>query len=407
VDYSSNTYTDTGSYSPGISTNIYSNGDGSFNGSYSAYYSGDWFTYDAVSFSNIEQFQITGTVAGDNITTGDGDDTVNGGDGNDIISAGDGDDIINGSDGDDTITGGGGINTIDGGNGIDTVVDANLSSATDALTIDDSDTGKNFTLPDGTSIANVERFTNLTLGSGNDVVNFTHQLNNMIHTGAGNDTINSGLGRDTVISGRGDDHIVVNTASLVIIELPNEGNDTIFSSINYNLAGLTQIDNLTLTGTLDINGIGNRKDNIITGNSGQNVLTGLQGNDTFVFNLGDSVVGKPDRIGDFQFGKDKIRVNGVLPSVLTHAGNSGASTLSSLVDSVFIDANRALDGNQGLGTNSAALVVSTAQGIGGTYLIVNDGLVGFNTATDLVINLMGYSDGLPGLGNIAVGSLFV
>ncbi|WP_305728323.1 bluetail domain-containing putative surface protein, partial [Cylindrospermopsis raciborskii] len=221
------------------------------------------------------------------------------------------------------------------------------------------------------------------------------------------DDINATRGQTTVMPGKGDDIIRVNSASVVIIELPNEGNDTVFSSINYNLASLPQIENLTLWGTEDINGIGNRRDNVITGNSGQNVLTGLQGNDTFVFNLGDSVVGKPDRIGDFQFGKDKIKVNGVLPSVLTRAGNSSASTLNSLVDSVFIDGNGATSGNQGLGTNSAALVVSTAQGIGGTYLIVNDGVGGFNPATDLVINLTGYSSNLPGLGNIAVGSLFV
>ncbi|MBA4451251.1 calcium-binding protein, partial [Cylindrospermopsis raciborskii CS-506_D] len=74
----------------------------------------------------------------------------------------------------------------------------------------------------------------------------------------------------------GDDIIRVNSASVVIIELPNEGNDTVFSSINYNLASLPQIENLTLWGTEDINGIGNRRDNVITGNSGQNVLTGLQ-----------------------------------------------------------------------------------------------------------------------------------
>jgi len=191
----------------------------------------------------------------------------------------------------------------------------------------------------------------------------------------------------------------------VIIELPNEGNDTVFSSVNYNLAAFPQIENLTLTGTTDINGIGNGKDNVITGNSGQNVLRGLQGNDTFVFNFGDSVVGKPDRIGDFQFGKDKIRVNGLSPSVLTRATNSTASTLDSLVNSVFIDASGAESGNQAFATNSAALVVSTAQGIGGTYLIVNDAIGGFNPATDLVINLTGYGGTLPGVGNIGVSSL--
>ena len=78
--------------------------------------------------------------------------------------------------------------------------------------------------------------------------------------------------------------------------------------MNYNLAALTHIENLTLTGTDDITGIGNRRDNVITGNSGQNVLVGLQGNDTFVFNFGDSTVAKPDRIRDFGVGQDRIQI---------------------------------------------------------------------------------------------------
>lgn len=209
--------------------------------------------------------------------------------------------------------------------------------------------------------------------------------------------------------GNGDDTIVVNNASSVIIELPNQGGDTIVSSVNYNLAALTQIENLTLTGTEDINGIGNRKDNMITGNSGQNLLTGLQGNDTFVFNFGDSQVGKPDRIADFQIGKDKIKINTLVGGVstLTRASNTTSSSLGSLVDSVFLDANGAVEGNQTLGNNSAALVVSTTAGIGGTYLVVNDDVSGFDSSTDLVINMTGYSGTLPGLGIIPVTSLFV
>jgi hypothetical protein len=81
--------------------------------------------------------------------------------------------------------------------------------------------------------------------------------------------------------------------------------------------------------------------------------------------------------------------------------------LGSLVDSVFLDANGAVGGNQTLGNNSAALVVSTTAGIGGTYLVVNDGVTGFNSSTDLVINMTGYSGTLPGLGIIPVTSLFV
>jgi Ca2+-binding RTX toxin-like protein len=107
----------------------------------------------------------------------------------------------------------------------------------------------------------------------------------------------------------------VNTASDVILELPNEGTDTIVSSVNYNLAAQTHIENLILTGTDDITGIGNRKNNVITGNSGQNVLVGLQGDDTFIFNFGDSTVAKPDRIRDFGVGADRIQVgNQLLPT---------------------------------------------------------------------------------------------
>ncbi|MGJ0604508.1 bluetail domain-containing putative surface protein [Cylindrospermopsis raciborskii] len=39
------------------------------------------------------------------------------------------------------------------------------------------------------------------------------------------------------------------------------------------------------------------------------------------------------------------------------------------------------------------------------YLIVNDGIGGFNPATDLVINLTGYSSTLPRVGNIGVSNL--
>jgi Ca2+-binding RTX toxin-like protein len=101
LDYSSNNYT--GSRA-GITSSI--SGSNSFNGYYLAYtyYINSWDNiYDQVSFSNIERFQITGTVAGDNITTGSGNDIINGGDGNDTISGGSGDDTINGGDGSDTI----------------------------------------------------------------------------------------------------------------------------------------------------------------------------------------------------------------------------------------------------------------------------------------------------------------
>ena len=152
-------------------------------GGHDGYYSAYTFSYDQVSFSNIERFEITGTVA------------------NDLISTGDGNDIIDGGEGDDTINSGAGDDTINSGAGIDTLVDADFSSATTDINLDDTDNGKTITVPDGTTVTNIERFTNLTTGSGNDVISFTQRINNNINTGGGDDTINSGLGIDSVDGG--------------------------------------------------------------------------------------------------------------------------------------------------------------------------------------------------------------
>ncbi len=59
------------------------------------------------------------------------------------------------------------------------------------------------------------------------------------------------------------------------------GIDTVQSSITYTLGQF--IENLTLTGTANINGTGNSLDNILVGNSGNNVLTGGTGSDTYIF----------------------------------------------------------------------------------------------------------------------------
>ncbi|WP_138499256.1 Calx-beta domain-containing protein [Nostoc sp. PA-18-2419] len=58
--------------------------------------------------------------------------------------------------------------------------------------------------------------------------------------------------------------------------------DTLQASTTTTLAD--GIENLTLTGTSNINGTGNSGNNILTGNSGNNILAGGIGNDTYAFN---------------------------------------------------------------------------------------------------------------------------
>ncbi len=82
---------------------------------------------------------------------------------------------------------------------------------------------------------------------------------------------------DTLMGGKGDDIYILQRPDLVI-ERPGEGRDTVMASFDYALA--TNLENLVLTGTDHIDGTGNGRDNVLTGNSGRNRLDGKGGNDT-------------------------------------------------------------------------------------------------------------------------------
>jgi Ca2+-binding RTX toxin-like protein len=179
-----------------------------------------------------------------------------------------------------------------------------------------------------------------------------------------------------------------------------------------------------------INGTGNALNNSITGSSdnnildggagadsinggiGADVLTGSTGNDIFVFQFGQSIAGAMDRITDFTIGADTIDLltaGGLAtpaPVAFSRAANNISTNLATLISNVFSDANGTLVGNQALGLNSAALVVATDRAIAGSYLIINDATNGFQSTTDLLINLTGYSGSLPGLGSITPSTWF-
>jgi ELWxxDGT repeat protein len=252
---------------------------------------------------------------------------------------------------------------------------------------------------------------------------------------SGPDTLAGTSGADAMTGLAGNDTYTVNNAGDLVIEALNQGTDTVQAAISYTLPN--NVENLLLTGTGNLNGAGNALNNQITGNSGNNSLNGAAGTDTLIggagndtlngaagvdtltggvgtdiliFQFSQSTSAALDRVTDFAIGTDKIdllsQAGGAInaPVAFTRAANSTTTNINTIVTNVFTDANGATAGNQALGINSAVLVRDISSS---TYLIINDGTAGFQSANDLVINLTGLTGAFPALGTIPVNSFFV
>jgi hypothetical protein len=97
--------------------------------------------------------------------------------------------------------------------------------------------------------------------------------NDIIGGFSGNDYLDGGAGADVMHGGDGNDTYVVDSPKDVVSEDGN-GLDVVLSSVTYSLAQYGSLENLTLTGTANINGSGNGANNVITGNGGDNILAG-------------------------------------------------------------------------------------------------------------------------------------
>ena len=201
--------------------------------------------------ANVENLTLTGTTAVNG--TGNAD--------NNVLTGNSAANVLTGGAGNDTYVVGTGDTTIEAaGAGTDTVQSA-IS---------------------WTLATNVE---NLTL-AGTAAINGTgNTLNNVLTGNTGNNVLDGGAGGDTMAGGTGNDTYYVDNAADVTTEAVSAGTDTVISSINWTLA--TNLENLTLSGSANINATGNTVANVLTGNAGANVLNGGAGADTMAGGMGN------------------------------------------------------------------------------------------------------------------------
>jgi Ca2+-binding RTX toxin-like protein len=111
---------------------------------------------------------------------------------------------------------------------------------------------------------------------------------------AGDDILDGNAGADLLLGGSGDDIYRIDDRRDRVVERPNEGTDTVESSLSFTLPD--QVENLILEGSGDLEGTGNALDNLIVGNEGNNRLDGRAGADEMIGGDGDDtcLVDDPD-----------------------------------------------------------------------------------------------------------------
>ncbi|MEM9448006.1 MAG: calcium-binding protein [Cyanobacteria bacterium P01_E01_bin.6] len=272
--------------------------------------------------------------------------------GDDRLIGKSGDDVLNGGTGADFLRGGGGNDqyVVDNlgdrirervGKGIDTVsssINYVLGNTLENLfllgngAINGKGNGLDNTIT-GTSGNNV-----LSGAAGDDVLNGGRghdQLdggagNDALTGGSGHDWLDGGIGRDTLEGGNGDDTYIVESSSDRVIEIVNQGIDTVQASIDYTLEDF--VEHLILLGTV-IEGTGNESNNELTGNAANNRLSGKGGDDRLNGQSGDDILdggtGADIMIGSL--GNDLFTVDDVGDRVVERV-NEGIDEVRSLIN---------------------------------------------------------------------------
>jgi Ca2+-binding RTX toxin-like protein len=124
-------------------------------------------------------------------------------------------------------------------------------------------------------------------GGGNDLLE-GHGGQDYLQGDAGIDRLDGGEDADTMAGGADNDFYIVDNLGDELIEGLNHGTDRVESSVSFTLGA--NVEHLTLTGTADLNGLGNELNNDITGNDGINRLDGQGGTDHLIGGIGNDIL---------------------------------------------------------------------------------------------------------------------
>ncbi|NJM47105.1 MAG: hypothetical protein HC860_13860 [Alkalinema sp. RU_4_3] len=241
----------------------------------------DWL--DSISFTGIEQFNVTGTRNNDKISVWIGNDVINGGDGDDEIDGGGGEDNINAGNGNDVVTVRSDRFNVDGGSGND-ILRLNLSAQNIGVDFTVTSTGLS-----GGIAAIVKNFEYVSIigSQDKDIINLSAlSYNSWVQGNRGNDILSTGAGEDRLDGGDGDDILRAGAGD------DRGANRFIAAEDDYDISGLYGGNgNDQLFGEAgNDNLFGGAGDDILNGGDGEDYLEDVLGNNQFIGGLGNDFV---------------------------------------------------------------------------------------------------------------------
>ena len=312
--------------------------------------------------------------------------------------------LIYGTTGDDILDGAGGADVMIGGAGNDAYVVDNASDFVFENPGEGADTV--YSTAHFRLAADLEY---LVLQGSADLQGYGNSQSNAIVGNTGNNLLNGEAGANSMYGGAGNDVYFVDDAGDVVIENANEGNDTVYASIDYGLTA--NVDNLILQGSANLQAYGNNGVNALFGNSGNNILNGEggadhmfggAGNDVYVVdNVGDLVVEAVGAGNDTVYASVNYALTANVDNLILQEGSAVQATGNSGVNAIFGNSgNNTLDGGGG-----ADVLIG---GAGNDTFVFNVGQANGDTIIDFAGNGAGAGDTLSfvGFGTAGGGATF-